>query len=491
MKVHSSSACSTCPSTSRRRSASTGRSATWSASRLPGCTSGSSTRVPTGCAAGARIEYSLVLHRFPIRWITQIDEWEPPHRFTDFQVRGPYRLWEHTHTFEPVRRRHADDRRRALRDPLRTTRSSRPRRVRPPRPAPHLRLPPRHGRGTPRRRRRYPCAALPRTPSASPSLAVAAALTASVSDRSATRPANRPAPPTTPNPCTGAHAGRLRCPDIQMGTPANLTLDRYEGRTVLRAGNNLKNRGEGPIMLRGTRSGARTMNARQHIYRQDGSRLVERTGARLFFKYVEGQGHYWKWADAARFELWSLQPDGIAQRARAHRPEGALLPARPAAHEPVEALTARARVPRLQPGRRQARGHARHVGGLVRRLPVAVLPAVDRRHRPARLLRLRASRGPEEPRLGELRGQQRRAAHRAAAVARHARGCPGRSSGTDGSRVRRAAGTQGESPARRYIHASCVGSGRNRQSGSWPRNSNAPPNASASRTWSALASAMP
>ena len=57
---------------------------------------------PDKLVAGARIEYSLVLHRFPIRWITQIGEWEPPHRFTDFQERGPYRLWEHTHTFEPA-----------------------------------------------------------------------------------------------------------------------------------------------------------------------------------------------------------------------------------------------------------------------------------------------------------------------------------------------------------------------------------------------------
>ena len=43
-----------------------------------------------------------MLHRLPIRWITQIGDWEPPHRFTDFQERGPYRLWEHTHTFEPA-----------------------------------------------------------------------------------------------------------------------------------------------------------------------------------------------------------------------------------------------------------------------------------------------------------------------------------------------------------------------------------------------------
>src|SRR5918996_1428715 len=57
---------------------------------------------PGMLSAGARLEYSLVLHRFPIRWITEIDVWEPPHRFVDHQVRGPYRLWEHTHTFAPV-----------------------------------------------------------------------------------------------------------------------------------------------------------------------------------------------------------------------------------------------------------------------------------------------------------------------------------------------------------------------------------------------------
>jgi ligand-binding SRPBCC domain-containing protein len=57
---------------------------------------------PEALSAGARLEYSLVLHRFPIRWTTEIAEWEPPHRFVDFQVRGPYALWEHTHTFEPV-----------------------------------------------------------------------------------------------------------------------------------------------------------------------------------------------------------------------------------------------------------------------------------------------------------------------------------------------------------------------------------------------------
>jgi hypothetical protein len=117
-----------------------------------------------------------------------------------------------------------------------------------------------------------------------------------------------------PNPCTGPHAARLRCPDIQMGRPAHLYLERHGPHLWLRAQNNLKSRGEGPVMLRGTRSGRRTMFARQHIYRVDGTRLVERTGARLYFQYVEGQGRYWKWQDAARFELWSLNPDGTRNR---------------------------------------------------------------------------------------------------------------------------------------------------------------------------------
>jgi hypothetical protein len=117
-----------------------------------------------------------------------------------------------------------------------------------------------------------------------------------------------------PNPCTGPHAGRLRCPDLQMGTPADMYLDRYEGRKVLRATNNVKSRGKGPLMLRGTRSGKRSMRARQHIYRWDGSRLIARTGAKLEFKHIPGQGAYWKWAHAARFELWSVDSAGHRER---------------------------------------------------------------------------------------------------------------------------------------------------------------------------------
>jgi ligand-binding SRPBCC domain-containing protein len=55
---------------------------------------------PIEMGVGTLIEYRLRLHRVPVRWRTRIEAWEPPHRFVDMQVRGPYSLWEHTHTFE-------------------------------------------------------------------------------------------------------------------------------------------------------------------------------------------------------------------------------------------------------------------------------------------------------------------------------------------------------------------------------------------------------
>jgi ligand-binding SRPBCC domain-containing protein len=56
---------------------------------------------PIEMAPGALIDYRLKLHGVPVRWRTRIDVWEPPTRFVDVQVRGPYSLWEHSHTFEP------------------------------------------------------------------------------------------------------------------------------------------------------------------------------------------------------------------------------------------------------------------------------------------------------------------------------------------------------------------------------------------------------
>jgi ligand-binding SRPBCC domain-containing protein len=57
---------------------------------------------PVTMAAGALLDYRLRLHRIPVRWRTRIEAWEPPHRFVDAQLSGPYALWEHTHEFEPA-----------------------------------------------------------------------------------------------------------------------------------------------------------------------------------------------------------------------------------------------------------------------------------------------------------------------------------------------------------------------------------------------------
>ncbi|MDQ2630036.1 MAG: SRPBCC family protein [Actinomycetota bacterium] len=55
---------------------------------------------PIEMGIGTLIEYRLRLHRVPVRWQTRIEAWEPPRRFVDAQVKGPYSLWEHTHAFE-------------------------------------------------------------------------------------------------------------------------------------------------------------------------------------------------------------------------------------------------------------------------------------------------------------------------------------------------------------------------------------------------------
>jgi ligand-binding SRPBCC domain-containing protein len=49
---------------------------------------------------GLKIDYRLRLHGIPFSWQSEITVWDPPVRFVDEQVRGPYRLWRHDHRFE-------------------------------------------------------------------------------------------------------------------------------------------------------------------------------------------------------------------------------------------------------------------------------------------------------------------------------------------------------------------------------------------------------
>ena len=58
------------------------------------------TPAPIVVQQGTLIDYSLKLHGVPIRWQTEISSWDPPFSFTDRQLKGPYSLWEHFHTFD-------------------------------------------------------------------------------------------------------------------------------------------------------------------------------------------------------------------------------------------------------------------------------------------------------------------------------------------------------------------------------------------------------
>ena len=54
---------------------------------------------PQPVRKGTLIRYSLRWRIFPIRWTTEIVEWDPPHGFVDVQLKGPYQLWRHQHRF--------------------------------------------------------------------------------------------------------------------------------------------------------------------------------------------------------------------------------------------------------------------------------------------------------------------------------------------------------------------------------------------------------
>ena len=51
---------------------------------------------------GTKIKYKLSLRGIPMRWTSLINYWDPPFKFVDQQISGPFLFWNHEHMFEPM-----------------------------------------------------------------------------------------------------------------------------------------------------------------------------------------------------------------------------------------------------------------------------------------------------------------------------------------------------------------------------------------------------
>jgi ligand-binding SRPBCC domain-containing protein len=57
---------------------------------------------PITIAEGTLIDYRLSLFGIPFGWRTRIERFEPSRCFVDTSLKGPYKVWNHTHTFTDV-----------------------------------------------------------------------------------------------------------------------------------------------------------------------------------------------------------------------------------------------------------------------------------------------------------------------------------------------------------------------------------------------------
>ncbi|HKG36217.1 MAG TPA: hypothetical protein VKA89_07265 [Solirubrobacterales bacterium] len=121
---------------------------------------------------------------------------------------------------------------------------------------------------------------------------------------------------TRGNPCLTPRRRHLLCPDLKIAKPSDLYIDTFTnpGKRLLHATNNLRSRGVGPVEIRGRRITQLSMDLTQRIHRKGGGKLAIKTTGRLDFTRIPGQYRYWKYRDAAAFELWTVGAGGSRLR---------------------------------------------------------------------------------------------------------------------------------------------------------------------------------
>jgi ligand-binding SRPBCC domain-containing protein len=56
---------------------------------------------PIQMRQGLVVDMRVTVKGIPMLWRARISDWDPPHGFTDEQLKGPYHLWSHRHRFQP------------------------------------------------------------------------------------------------------------------------------------------------------------------------------------------------------------------------------------------------------------------------------------------------------------------------------------------------------------------------------------------------------
>jgi len=126
------------------------------------------------------------------------------------------------------------------------------------------------------------------------------------------------APAVDTNPCNDPILA-LKCPDLRMAPPSALRVQKVGKVVRLLATNRIVNVGAGPLELRAPHTGNpktssyRFASATQVVRSRSGPAVFFPLAGWIYWKAIPGQGHYWKYWRAARFELWTLGPDGTRE----------------------------------------------------------------------------------------------------------------------------------------------------------------------------------